>query len=59
MAGGGSGGGSSAGGRHGEADRSRRRMGSGLFSLGFLLFFLASVTKGTSEWLPCSQNGVE
>lgn len=50
------GGGSTVGGRHGEVDRSRKRMGSGFFSFGFLLFFLASVTKGTSECLPQGQN---
>lgn len=53
------GGGSNVGGRHGEVDRSRKRMGSGFFSFGFLLFFLASVTKGTNECLPHGQNRVE
>lgn len=53
------GGGSTVGGRHGEVDRSCKRMGSGFFSFGFLLFFLASVTKGTSECLPHSQNRIE
>lgn len=53
------GGGSRAGGRHGEVDRSLKRMGSGFFSFGFLLFFLASVTKGTNEDLRRGQSRAE
>lgn len=53
------GGGSRAGGRHGEVDWSLKRMGSGFFSFRFLLFFLASVTKGTNEGLRCGQNRAE
>ena len=52
------GGGSKVGARHGEVDRSRKRMGSD-FNFGFLLFFLASVTKETNECLPHGQNRVE
>lgn len=51
------GGGSNVGGRHGEVDRSRKRMGSGFFSFGFLLFFLASVKKGPMSVYPTARAG--
>lgn len=55
VAGGGSGGGgSSVGGRHGEVDRFRKRTGTSFFTFGFLLFFLASVTK-RCQWVPIPQ----
>lgn len=60
MAGGGSGGGgSNVGGRHKELNRLCKRLDSCFFDFGFLLLFLASVTKDASECLPCSQNRVE
>lgn len=55
VAGGGNGGGgSSVGGRHGEVDRFRKKMGSSVCTVGFLLFFLASVTK-RCQWVPTPQ----
>lgn len=47
------GGGRRVGGRHGEVDRSCRRMGSGFFSWSFLLFFLAPVTKSAKRVSSC------
>lgn len=52
--GGNDGGAGRAEGRHAEVGRSRKRMGS-----GFLLFFLAPMTKSASECLPCGQNRAE
>lgn len=51
--GGSGGGGSSVDGRHKELNRLCKRMDSCFFDFGFLLFFLASVTKDASECLPC------
>ena len=50
------GGGSRVGGRHREVDRSRKRMGSGFFGFGLLLFFLASGTESVGEYLPQGPN---
>lgn len=58
VAGGGCGGGGSrVGGRHGEVDWSRRRIGCGFFNLGFLLFFLASVKKVPVSAYPMARTG--
>lgn len=47
--------GSRVGGRHGEVDRSHKRMGSGFF--GFrLLLFLASGTEGVGDHLSQGPN---
>lgn len=65
--GGSGGGGGSVGGRQGEVDRLRKRMGSSFFTFGFLLFFLASVTKryplsaypsARTEWSGAKHDGV-